>query len=111
MSNEPQQQKCLDYDLAREIQRDIEEMEGNWVSALVSLGERDPHAYRVEIHVSGVSGKNAAALHQIAEAHGVWLSIAPDPDRNRAECLRIVFDRPGQWYAEGHHHRLAREAS
>jgi hypothetical protein len=106
MSNDPQPQKCLDYNLAREIQRDIEELPGAWSSSLVSLAEREPNAYRIELNVSGLSGEAAASFQVIAEAHGVWLSIAPDPDRSVATNLRVVFNRPGQWYAEGNQHRL-----
>ncbi len=111
MSNEEQKQKCLDYNLAREIQRDIEKLPGAWSSSLVSLGEREDvsNAYRVELNVGGISGEAAVLFQQIAATHGVWLRITPDPDRTPPTALRIVFDRPGQWYAEGNHHRLARE--
>lgn len=107
MSNESQSQKCLDYNLAREVQRDIEELPGAWSSSLVSLGDRHhPNAYRVEINVGGISGEAAVLFQQIAARHGVWLRITPDPDRAAPSALKVVFNRPGQWYAEGNAHRL-----
>lgn len=106
MSNESQEQKCLDYNLAREIQRDIENLPGAWSSSLVSLGERHPNAYKVELNVGGISGEAAVLFQQIAATHGVWLRIAPDLDRAAPSALTVTFNRPGQWYAEGHHHRL-----
>src|SRR3954468_4373781 len=101
MSDKSRQQRCLDYDLAREIQRDIEALDGAWSSSLRSLAQRPPNAYRVEVtDLAALNGAGAAALAKIAKDHGVVLSIRPDPDRSPPKLL-IVFDRPGSWYAEG----------
>jgi hypothetical protein len=93
VSNEPQEQKCLDFNLAREIQRDIEELPGAWCSHLVSLAERKPTAYRVELYLGGLGGEDAAAFQRIAEAHGVEARATPVPDGHPARGLRVVFDR------------------
>lgn len=94
MSNEPQEQKCLDFHLAREIQRDIEELPGAWCSHLVSLAEREPNAYRVEMYLGGLGGDDAVIFAGIAAAHGVEVRATPDTDRHASRALRIVFDRP-----------------
>lgn len=93
MSNEPQEQKCLDFNLAREIQRDIEELPGAWCSHLVSLAERNPTAYRVELYLGGLGGDDAKAFQEIAEAHGVEARATPVPDGHPSRGLRVVFDR------------------
>lgn len=93
MSNEPQEQKALDFHLAREVQRDIEELPGAWCSHLVSLAERDPHAYRVELYVGGLDGAEAKRFQEIAEAHGVTVRVTPNCYALPSQRLRVIFDR------------------
>lgn len=94
-ADQPQEQKALTFDTARAIQVDIEHLPGAWCSHLVSLAERQPNAYRVELSVGGLSPEEAAEFGRIAEKHGAAVRFtAQGRDPAPAAGLLVRFDKP-----------------
>lgn len=83
----------IPFELARAIQVEIEE--GSlFSSSLVSLAERVPTGYRVELHMGGLNPKATEFLQGLAAKYEVGLQIELDPDVHPSRGLRLVFDRP-----------------
>lgn len=92
-ADQQEETKALTFETAQSIQQAIEQLPGAWSSHLVSLADRNPSAYRVELYLGGLGGQEAAAFQKVADDHGATLRIAAELDRGPAYGILVRFDK------------------